>query len=214
MWGGEFLDSVTNCIIHLIIYTSAQCRKQVSRQNSNSWAEQNIPAVLMRALFVLSFELAEKSGQIFTCTITFRRWNSVQNHAYRCTHEKVSFAMVYFQRDFSSEEIQTENLSLHTLEKTKTFWGGTYKILLIRGVNPTHYRIFLLISLLMELSKHPISSSGSDSPSHVNLDRTVRWFLIPVSIVSCSILPLLQGHRMKHPRYAAVHNLQINLNCH
>lgn len=116
-----------------------------------------------RTLSVLSFELAKKSGQIVTCTITFRRWNSVQTHAYRCTHEKVSFARVNFQRDFSSEEIQTEDL--HTPEKTKTFRGGAYKLLLIRGVNPTHYNIFPLISLLMELSKHPISSSGSDSHS-------------------------------------------------
>lgn len=67
----------------------------------------------------------------------------------------------------------------------------------------------------MELGKHPIASSGCDSRSHVKLDRMAQGFLlIPISFGSCSILPLQQGHRMKHLRYTAVHNLQINLNCH
>ena len=162
---------------------------------------------------VLSFELAEKSGQIFTCTITSRRRNYIQNHAYRYTREKVRFATVNFNTVFASKEIQAE--SLHTPEKNKTFRQGLYKILLIRGVNAAYHNHFLLISLLMELGKHPISSRGSDWCSHVNLDRMAQWLLLtPPSFVSRSILPLRQRYQTKHLHLAAAADLQINLNCH
>lgn len=120
---------------HSMLQTSQKKQKlKLKSENLNPVVAQNPQIPLMGNITVplLKFEPAKKSGQIFTGTITFRRWSYKQNHACRYPPAKVSYAMVNFNRVFSSKEIQVENPTLCTPDKNKTTARGCiYERLLI-----------------------------------------------------------------------------------